>query len=158
MQAMNGSSEPNPLQKALDDYHLMETELAAARQQVREVTVDNHTLLAEVNMLREELQRADADRLRLQAISSTLLGRLLAINDTIGGAVRASIKAGIEATAEVKPDPDLEKAGAEAQAILQRVVPMERTEAPVPREVIPVTPQAAGAAIPAIDWHRLPQG
>jgi hypothetical protein len=107
-------------------------------------------------MLREAFERADGDRIRLQAISSTLLGRLLAINDTIGGAVRASIKDGIEATNaaktedELAKEKDLDKAASEVQAILQRV---DQPNLPVPRESGVGSP-----AIPGIDWSKLPRG
>ena len=155
--------EDNPLQKAMDDYLLMERELAQTKEHARDLTANNQALVVEVNMLREELQRTDEDRLRLQAVSSTLLGRLLAINDCIAGAVRASIKEGIEATAEKpaateEPEEDLEQAAAEVQGILQRVTPQPPPEPPAVRIVAPAPPQVAGAGLPAVDWTRLPRG
>ena len=156
-------TERNPLQRALDDYHLMERELARANEQAGDMAANNQALVVEVNMLREELQRTDEDRLRLQAVAATLLGRLLAINDCIAGAVRASVTAGVEATAEkpaaaAKPEEDLEQAAAEVQGILQRVTPQPPPEPPAVRTAPPVAPQTAGAGIPAVDWSRLPQG
>lgn len=140
----------NPLQKALNDYQRMETELDRVRESNRDLSAANMALVAEVSMLREELERADSDRIRLQAVSSTLLGRLLAINDCIAGAVRASIKDGIEAVAQAKPDPDLEGAAQEVQTILQRA-------APTP--VITAAPGSPGAPRPPeVDWSPIPQG
>jgi hypothetical protein len=88
--------ERNPLQKAYDSYHEMERERDTAQRKVTELIISNNALLSEVNMLREAVVRAEAERIRFQSISSTLMGRLLAINDTIAGAVRASLAAGIE--------------------------------------------------------------
>lgn len=142
--------EPNPLQRALNDYHMMEAELTKAQVELQAAMIQSRGLVAEVEMLREALERSDGDRIRLQAISSTLLGRLLAINDCIAGAVKASIRDGIEAAHEAKPDPELERAASEVQSILQRVVPME-----------PASPPASVSAVlgpPQVDWVRLPQG
>jgi hypothetical protein len=141
-------AEPNPLQKALDDYHAMERDRDQTQQHAAELIAANSALHAEVNMLREALERADADRIRLQAISSTLLGRLLAINDCIGGAVKASIKDGIEAVHAAKADDELERDAQEAQAIIQRVPPHEAAETPVARIPPPAPPQAAGGLPP----------
>lgn len=140
----------NPLQKALNDYQRMETELDRIREINRDLSAANMALVAEVSMLREELERADGDRIRLQAVSSTLLGRLLAINDCIAGAVRASIKDGIEAVAQAKPAPDLEGAAQEVQAILQRSVPMPLVK---PDETAQAAPRP-----PEVDWSHKPQG
>ena len=90
--------EPSPLEKAFEDYQHMEAELAEVREKNQQLMISNASLLSEVHMLREELERADIDRVRLQSVSSTLLGRLLSINDTIAGAVKDSIRHGIEAT------------------------------------------------------------
>lgn len=138
--------EPNPLQRALNDYHMMEAELTRARVELQSVMIQSRGLVSEVEMLREALERADSDRIRLQAISSTLLGRLLAINDCIAGAVKASIKDGVEAAQEAKPDPELERAAAEVQSILQRVTPIAPTPLASEPEAAPEPPQ--------IDWSR----
>jgi hypothetical protein len=144
----------NPIQRALNDYHMMEAELSRTRAENQTLRAESQGHLAEVNMLREALERADSDRIRLQAISSTLLGRLLAINDCIGGAVKASIKDGIEATHaakaedELEQENELERAGAEVRGILQRVPP-----APAPI----VTPaRQAPPEPPQVDWSRPP--
>lgn len=141
-------TERNPLEVAYQNYHLMEKELAANRNKVQELLVTNMNLLSEVSMLREALDRADSDRIRLQAISSTLLGRLLAINDCIGGAVKASIRDGIEATQQAQADPDLERAADEARGILQRVEPA--APAPVSPAANP-SPRGSVRLAP-VDW------
>ncbi len=139
------NQEPSPLQRAFDDYHRMEAELRATAEKNQQLLVQNMNLVSEVSMLREAYERADSDRIRLQAISSTLLGRLLAINDAIAGAVKESIKHGIEA---VKPDPALEQAAEDVQEVLQRVRPIHPT---------PVAGRALGPSTPPqVDWGAVP--
>ncbi len=138
--------QPNPLQRALNDYHLMEREKDAAVGQAADLRATNGALVAEVNMLREALERADGDRIRLQAISSTLLGRLLAINDTIAGAVRAAVKDGIDASTPKEPEPALSEPAEAPQSAPEPVAP----EQPLRVLSTPVPPVA--------DWSRLPQG
>lgn len=147
--------ELSPLEKAFSDYQRMEQELTAVKAKNEDLLVTNMNLLSEVQMLREALERADADRIRLQAGYSTLLGRLFSINEIIGGAVSASIRDGVDA---VKPDPELEKAAGEAAAIIQRLPARDGAEmAPRPM-TSPRAPQAVGGGLPPIDWQRLPQG
>jgi hypothetical protein len=150
------NQEPSPLQRAFDDYHRMEAELRATAEKNQQLLVQNMNLVSEVSMLREAYERADGDRIRLQAISSTLLGRLLAINDAIGGAVRASIKDGIDAVHTAKAEDELEQAGADAQDILQRVQPVRAPEPPAERRTHPEPLQVRGATIPSVDWSRQP--
>jgi hypothetical protein len=103
--------EPNPLQTALENYQQMTYDLADARQYAHDTRIENHSLRAEITMLREMIDRADSDRIRLQAISSTLLGRLLSIQSTIEDAVRDSIHNGIQAEQEATPEPAPEPTG-----------------------------------------------
>jgi seryl-tRNA synthetase len=148
--------ERNPLQKAYDSYHEMERERDAAQQEVTELITSNNALVAEINMLRETLDRSEADRVKFQSISSTLLGRLLAINDCIAGAVKASIDSGIE-----QDHDDLEQAGADAQEIIQRVEPPQAPKSPAELKGLPMPPLATGEAtgtVPAVDWSLLPRG
>jgi hypothetical protein len=105
--------DPNPLQQALDNYHVMAREAELLRATNAELRATNAGLLAEVGMLREYLKTADSDRIRLQAIASTMLGRLLSINDTIAGAVKASIREGIDAS--VSHEDGLDEAARTAQ-------------------------------------------
>jgi hypothetical protein len=150
-------ADRNPLQSAFDDYQRMEAELRAVTEKNQQLLVQNMNLVSEVSMLREAYERADGDRIRLQAISSTLLGRLLAINDAIGGAVRASIKDGIEASHTAKAEDELEQAGADVQEVLQRVQPLRAPEPPARPLASPAPPQAIGRAIPAVDWSQVPR-
>lgn len=146
------TSERNPLQKAYDDYHEMERQRDMALDQVDELTRSNVVLMAELKMLRENYQRSENDRVRFQSISATLLGRLLAINDCIGGAVRASIGAGIEPVYVPDPDIHLEQAGKEAQAIIQSFPATEPPMGQVTPEASPEPPAALGGALPAALW------
>lgn len=150
-------ADRNPLQSAFDDYQRMETELRTTSERNKQLLVENMNLVSEVSMLREAYERADGDRIRLQAISSTLLGRLLAINDVIGGAVRASIKDGIEASHAAKAEDELERDAQEVQEVLQRVQPLQAPEPPARPQVTPAPPQAIGRAIPAVDWSQVPR-
>lgn len=112
----------NPLEDALNNYGQMERDLHAAQGNVSQLRVENGSLVAEVNMLREALERSESDRIRLQAVSSTLMGQLMAINAVIGDAVKLSIKHGVEAAEEQKPEEteELNRAGAEVREILTR--------------------------------------
>lgn len=149
----------NPLQNALDNYHEMERERDEAVNRSDSLAATNSALVAEVTMLREELTRADADRLRLSAISSTLLGRLMAIHDTIAGAVKAAGQAGVEATAKIEaPEEPAERQPqkpAEAVSAAPEIAP---PETPIEWMTPPAPPQALGKVIPQIDWSRPPQG
>lgn len=158
--------ERNPLQKAYDSYHEMERERDMAQQEVTELITSNNALVSEVNMLREALDRSEVDRIRFQGISSTLLGRLLAINDTIAGAVKASLAAGIEPAeteeqlqASVSSDTleDLSEADREA---IQRFAPKPGPKTSTEPKVTPVPPLAIGGAIevPTVDWDPGSEG
>ncbi len=136
--------EPNLLQRAYENYSTMEEQLAEARQKIVELSIDNGSLVAEVSMLREELARADADRIRLQAVSSTLSGELLSINDVIAGAVRRALDAGtkVAKTATAAPEkPAHEDAVAELAQLAEEP------------KAIPAPSQGNGEAFPPkVDW------
>jgi len=104
--------EPNPLQQAFDNYQILERELQITKAQNAELRAAHAGLIAENGVLREHMQSAENDRVRLQAVASTLLGRLLSINDVIGGAVKASIREGIDASASHEQAHDHEGASA----------------------------------------------
>lgn len=148
----------NPLQTALDNYHEMERERDEAVNRSDSLAATNSALLAEVTMLREELTRADADRLRLSAISSTLLGRLMAIHDTIAGAVKAAGQAGVEATTKVDAAEEPVWTPRRPAEPVSAPAATEPPETPVERKAPPASRQAVGMPMPAIDWSRLPQG
>lgn len=141
-------TEPNMLARALE----------LAERKNHDMGIQTGSLLAEVGMLREALQRSDTDRIRLQAVSSTLLGRLLAINAVIADAVAAARRNGIEAV-EAAPDEELEKAASEVAEVLRRVEPVASTPEPAAPNPSPAPPKAAvGGPMPPVDWTRLPQG
>jgi len=170
-QTRRATEERNPLQKAYDSYHEMERERDTALQEVTEMITSNNALVSEVNMLREALDRSEVDRIRFQGISSTLLGRLLAINDTIAGAVKASIRDNFKpvVTLEDETEADLQASvsgdaadnlsQADREAI-QRFAPKPGAKTPTETNVIPAPSPVAGAAIgvPAVDWGRGPAG
>lgn len=117
----------NPIAIAASDYAIMQEHVN--RLEALNITLrrGHDEAIAESRVLREELERSDTDRIRLQAISSVLLGRLLAINDTIAGAVKAAVKDGIEATAVEGPENEL-------RATLRRAAGMGRPTYPAERE------------------------
>lgn len=115
-------AEPNPLQKAYDDYNDMKRQHAQAKHECNELRIANGALHAEVNMLREALERCDNDRTRLQAVSSSLAGGLRAINAVIADQLRSAIAHGIKAVEAAAPEEQRQEA-AEARDILERVEP-----------------------------------
>lgn len=149
----NISMEKNPLLRAADDYVEMEQRLEECQEKVRTLTIDNGVLLAEVKMLREELARADADRIRLQAVASTLSGELLSINDVIAGAVRRALESGVSAARKAQQAPPAAEKPAQEAALVE----LEKlTEAP---KALQAPPQAAGTALPGkVDWAQVGQG
>lgn len=141
--------EKNPLQKALDDYHRMEQELQREKMRNTDLRNENRDLLSEVGMLREAAERSDCDRIRLQAISSTLLGRLYGISDVIEGAVRAAIRDGVKAATVHEETKDTPKAP-------------EPPAEPVEKPVVDLTPKSpvhniGSPTVPAVDWSTLPR-
>lgn len=152
--------EQNPLQRALDNYQELERQWHETRLANETLRADNAALLSEVGMLRDLLMSADTDRVRWQATASTLLGRLYAINDVVGGAVKAAIRDGLEATAPDERKDDLEKAGAEVAAILERVEPAAAPEAPPKpeahpapsQEILPTGAALGSPAMPMVDF------
>jgi len=132
--------EPNPLQRALDNYQELERQWQAAKRKADELNALNAGLLAENGVLREALRTSDHDRVRLQAIASTLMGRLLAINDTIAGAVRAAVRDGIEASEAI----DTENEPAEP---VREIPARPLAQTPEPRKAPPEAPQRPTAAI-----------
>lgn len=120
--------EPSPLERAFENYQQMEAELATARAEKQELLALNMRLAAEVQVLRDSYQQADIERTRLQSVASTLLGRLLAINDAIAGAVKDSVRHGIEA---VQADADKQETQENTQPPPQHGVTADRLPAPV---------------------------
>lgn len=130
--------DSNPLQRALDNYLVMELQCEASRREAAELRTANARLVAEVQMLRERLEDVEIDRRKWEVTSSTLLGRLLAINDTIAGAVKAAVKSGLEATV---PGDDTGGADAEAGEAAQSGTGAEATK------IAPEAQASPGAAL-----------
>lgn len=96
--------EPNPLQRALDDYHLMEDELAAMRDQFTQSTSMNKDLLRENEWLRESYDKAVLDKNRLQQYAMDLTARLNVIQETIANAVSEARQYAVK---PIVPTPDV---------------------------------------------------
>lgn len=138
-------TEPN-------ETNLLARALEAAERKNHEQGILLGSLTAEVNMLKDALDRSETDRIRLEAVSSQLLGRLLAINSVIGDAVKASIKHGIEAVEEARPEPELEQAANEVRGILQRVAPVPQPLERLDQTPPPRAPQAVGGPLAPVPF------
>ena len=120
-----------------DNYSMMEEQLQEAATKNHNLLVENGILLAERDLLREQLDEALREAKRAQAVASTFGGQARALQSVIGTIIELAIKNGYEAAdAPQKP--------------VQR--PAE-TVAPEP-------PKAAGVSVDPlhVDWSRLPQG
>lgn len=134
---------------ALENYHLMQHERDEAINRADSVSASNAALIAEIGVLREQLTRADAERIRVSTIASTLLGRLMSIHDTISGAVKAAREDSIEAAKAPEPMP------VEPPAAVYRPEVNLPAETPTQPEASPQAPEAIVGAIgkvPAVDW------
>ena len=136
------SDDRNPLQRALDNYLVMELQCEAARREASEARTESANLLAEVGMLRERLHGSEIERRKWEATAATLLGRLLAIHDTIAGAVKAAAHDGLEAT---KPQPAASEATEPAQSAGTEAA---ANEAPEEKAAPEPSQGASGTAIP----------
>lgn len=139
--------ESNPLQRALDNYLLMELQCEAAKREAADVRTINAKIVAEVEMLRERLIEVEGDRRKWQVSCSAIFGRLMAINDTIAGAVRSAVRDGLEA---IQPEEAEPAAAAAAQIVGTVEVTKTAPEAQAP--VAP--PQGFLAAVPQNDFQR----
>lgn len=156
--------ERNPLQKAYDDYYEMERQRDQAMSQTAELVTNNNMLMSEVGMLREHLKRSEEDRIRFQSIASTLLGRLLAINDTIAGAVKASLsfdeRPPLSLDDETEEHLQAETASQDHlgglsdadRAAIDRYGLKPVDKMPPEPKATPVPPLTVGGAMPAVDW------
>lgn len=77
-------------QRFLEEHDLLKSETAKLRGDNLSLTTQNTSLLSEVNMLREELERTDQARIKIQGFASQLMARLTVISETIAGAVVAA--------------------------------------------------------------------
>ena len=94
------SMPTSPLQEAFENYERMTKAVETLQKENAELRQANAIHVAEINMANETINRIDVDRVRLQSVSSTLLGQLMAINAVIADAVKMSVKHGIEAVEE----------------------------------------------------------
>lgn len=115
--------DANPLTEALQNYNIMTHQLERATERTRTLEIENRALTAEVGTLREMLQISDADRVRLQHVSSTLMGQLCAINAVIADAVKTAVKHGVDAV-------EAHHEAAEAARELAEQVPAQAPAAP----------------------------
>lgn len=140
--------ESNPLQRALDNYLVMEMQCEVAKREAAEVRAENAKLVAEIGMLRERLEDTEADRRKWEAACSTLLGRLLAINDTIGGAVKQAARDGLVARDEPGEADAVTAAGTQCAGTGEDIKAAPETEPP------PSPPQRILAAVPGNQFLR----
>lgn len=117
--------QPNDLERALNNYREMEADRDRLRESHADLLVSNRSLQAEVNMLRESLERSDNDRIRLQAIASTFVGGIRSLNAVCTDLYSLAIKNGVEAAEAAQPEAkaELDAAGAEVRDIIERTTP-----------------------------------
>ena len=113
------------LAEAFENYKRMAAEVEKYKTLTMDLRVENGSLVAEVTMLRDALERSDADRIRLQAIASTFVGGVRSLNAVAADLYKLAIKNGLEAAESIEPEKkaDLDQAGTEAREIIERVVP-----------------------------------
>jgi len=123
-----------------DNYSMMEDQLQEAATKNHHLLVENGILLAERDMIREQLNDALREVRRLQAVASTFGGQARALQSVFTSITELAIKNGYEAA---------EQAPAKAQGAAQSAAP-ERAPEP------PVANRAAGEAL-KVDWSTLPK-
>jgi hypothetical protein len=143
--------ESNPLQRALDNYLVMELQCEAAKREAADLRTENAKLLAEIGMLRERLAEVEAERRKWHMTASTLLGRLLAINDAIAGAVKQSVQSGLDATT---PTDEPGEADAVAAAASQCAGVEVGTQTAQEAQASPAPPLRVLAAVPQNEFRR----
>jgi hypothetical protein len=146
--------DSNPLQRALDNYLVMEMQCEVAKREAMDTRVQNAKLVAEVEMLRERLADVEADRRKWQVSCSTLLGRLLSINETIAGAVRQASKDGLEARDTPEAEKEPREAEGVAAAAAQCAGTDEHDNTPADEKASPTPPQRILAAVPRNEFRR----
>ncbi len=86
----------NPLQRAYEDYHIMENELLAARDRMRAQDMTITDLMRESDFTRSQLAKVTTERDRLQAYAIDLTSRLAVIRETIDHAQSAAMQTAIK--------------------------------------------------------------
>ena len=94
----------NPLQRALEDFHLMVDRVAALDDENRVLRSSNVDLMQENQMVREENLRLRGERDRLQAFSVNITTRMSVIKETIDGVVMESRQLAIKPVIPPQPD------------------------------------------------------
>jgi hypothetical protein len=117
-----------------DNYSQMEEQLAEAGTKNHQLSVENGVLLAEVNMLREQLEASQRDARRLQAVASTFGGQARALQAVFTSITELAVKHGIEA----------------AEAPQAHQEPAQEPPVPVARETGPAARAPADAL--HVDW------
>lgn len=114
------------LAEAFENYKRMAAEVEKYKVLTMDLRVENGSLVAEVTMLREALERSDADRIRLQAIASTFVGGVRSLNAVAADLYKLAIKNGLEAADAIKPEEKtaMDQAGAEVRDIVERANPV----------------------------------
>lgn len=123
-----------------DNYSMMEEQLQEAAAKNHNLLVENGILLAERNMLIEQLNEARREARRLQAVASTFGGQARALQAVFSSITELAVKNGIEAA---------EQAPAEAQEAPQSAAPEKAPETPAPSAT-------AGEAL-KVDWAPAPR-
>lgn len=96
----------------LQEHDILLGRVADLESRETSLLTQNASLLAEVNMLREELERTDKARIRLQGFSANLTARLDVIQETVAVAMREAAAHGVQPAAP-KLTPERDKAEAE---------------------------------------------
>lgn len=84
------NGDGNPLQKAMDGWDQMESDLMTAVDELRECKATQAHLLAEVDYLRSQIGKVTTERDRYQRYSIEISTRLSGIKETIAVAELAS--------------------------------------------------------------------
>ena len=93
----------------LEEHDVLTRESASLTEHNSSLISQNSALLSEVTMLREELERSERDRVRLQGFAASLTTRLSVIQETISVAMSES------ATFSIRPDAKMTNAKNEAR-------------------------------------------
>lgn len=128
----------NPLQRAYDDYHIMENELLSAKDRMRSQDMTIVDLMRESDFTRSQLAKVTTERDRLQAYAIDLTTRLAVIGETIASARSAAMQFAIKPA--TSPADDRGGDVAEAAATKAEVITIDTTPRgiPAPARGLPV--------------------
>jgi chromosome segregation ATPase len=117
------AQHPDPRSTAaqfMEEHDYLQRQVVLIEDENKSLKQDVHNLTAEVQMLRDEIERADSERLRLQAFSVGIATRLTVIKETIDGAMREAALHRIEPKQDETVDA-AQKEVAEAKEIVSRL-------------------------------------